>query len=115
MEIRMRQYRFALISGVLVVVMSLCLASLGAQGQARAKKPAPPGPLPPIPFEGYPAPRPLPVVQSVFEFAARHPEVLQYVPCFCGCEQHGHVGNDDCFVRSRDANGRVTWEPHGFG
>lgn len=73
------------------------------------------GPLPPIPYEGYPSPRPMPVVQAAYEFAARHPEVLQYIPCFCGCERGGHGGNHDCFVRSRDANGKVTWDSHGYG
>ena len=73
------------------------------------------GPLPPIPYEGYPSPRPMQVTQAAYEFAARHPEVLQYVPCFCGCERGGHSGNLDCFVRSRDANGKVTWDSHGYG
>jgi hypothetical protein len=73
------------------------------------------GTLPPIPYEGYPAPRPMPMVQAAYEFAARHPEVLQYVPCFCGCERGGHAGNHDCFVHSRDASGKVTWDSHGYG
>ena len=48
--------------------------------------------------------------------AARHPEVLQYVPCYCGCERMGHNGNHECFVKSRKPNGTVTeWEPHGIG
>ncbi len=59
--------------------------------------------------------RPAETVRAVYEFAARRPEVLKYVPCFCGCEQAGHVGNDDCFVSSRDAAGKVReWEPHGL-
>jgi len=38
------------------------------------------------------------------------------VPCFCGCERMGHRGNDDCFVKSRDARGVPTeWEEHGLG
>lgn len=78
-------------------------------------RPAPAGPLPPLPFDGYPAPRPLPVVQAAYEFAARHPEVLKFVPCFCACENHGHKNNQDCFVKSRDANGRPTWDSHGYG
>ena len=58
----------------------------------------------------------MPVVQEVFEFAARHPEVLAYVPCYCGCEQLGHQGNHDCFVKSRAASGSITeWEAHGIG
>ena len=73
------------------------------------------GPLPPVPYEGYPSPRPMAVVQAAYEFAARHPEVLHYVPCYCGCERGGHNGNHDCFVRSRDANGKVTWDSHGYG
>jgi hypothetical protein len=78
-------------------------------------KPAPPGPLPPVPFEQFLA-RPEAVVQSVYEFAARHPEVLQYVPCYCGCENLGHKGNHECFVKRRAADGRVLeWEPHGSG
>ena len=54
-------------------------------------------------------------VRAVYRFAAEHPEVLSYVPCFCGCERGGHRGNDDCFVKARNAQGDVTeWEPHGL-
>jgi len=56
------------------------------------------------------------VVQQVYEFAARHPEVLHYVPCYCGCERVGHTANHSCFVKSRAADGRVTeWDNHGMG
>ena len=73
------------------------------------------GPLPPLPLSGaFPAVRPPQVIRAVYEFAARHPEVLRYVPCYCGCERNGHIGNDDCFIASRDAHGNVTWEPHGM-
>src|SRR5262245_24519708 len=41
--------------------------------------------------------RPAETARMAYEFAARHPEVLKYVPCFCGCERGGHRGNDDCF------------------
>ena len=57
---------------------------------------------------------PLPVIRTAYEFAARHPEVMKYVPCFCGCERMGHNDNHDCFVSARDAGNKVTaWEPHG--
>lgn len=59
--------------------------------------------------------RPPEVVKAVFEFAARHPEVLKYIPCICGCERMGHQGNDMCFVSRRDESGKVReWEPHGL-
>ena len=70
--------------------------------------------LPPIPFQGYEPPRPREVVTAAYHFAAEHPEVLSYVPCFCGCERSGHNGNHDCFVRQRDENGDVVaWDEHG--
>lgn len=59
------------------------------------------------------AERPADVVRATYEFAARHPEVLEYVPCFCGCERGGHQGNHDCFVAGRDSEGNVTqWDAH---
>jgi Protein of unknown function with PCYCGC motif len=73
------------------------------------------GPLPPLPQVSYPLPRSPEVVQAVYTFAARHPEVLHYVPCFCGCQRSGHRDNDDCFIKSRDAMGRPEWESHGMG
>jgi hypothetical protein len=69
---------------------------------------------PPIPYQDFAPPRPVQTVDAAFQFAAEHPEVLSYIPCFCGCQHMGHRGNEDCFVKSRAANGDVTeWEPHG--
>jgi len=71
--------------------------------------------LPALDLPGYPLGRPPEVIKAAYEFAAEHPEVLTYVPCFCGCERSGHKGNEDCFVKTRDKNGDVTqWEPHGM-
>jgi hypothetical protein len=72
--------------------------------------------IPPLPTAPFPLARPAEVVRAVYVFAAKHPEVLSHVPCFCGCESRGHKHNDDCFVTERDAKGRPTkWEPHGLG
>ena len=71
--------------------------------------------LPPLPFDPEPPARPMDVVRAAYKFAAEHPEVLSYVPCYCGCEHSGHRGNEDCFVTRRDAkNDVVEWEPHGM-
>ena len=71
--------------------------------------------LPPLQFPGYPTPRSPEVVRAAYTFAAEHPEILSYVPCFCGCERSGHRGNEDCFVRERAVNGDViAWEDHGM-
>src|SRR5262245_30066451 len=97
------------------------VAAPRAAQQAPATKsaqvlPAPAGALPPLPPVSFDPVRPMPVVQQVYEFAARHPEVLSYVPCYCGCEREGHKANHDCFVKSRSANGRIVeWDTHGMG
>ena len=71
--------------------------------------------LPPLPFSQATPVRPIAEVTAAYTFAAEHPEVLGYVPCYCGCEHQGHRGNDDCFVARRAPNGDVVeWEPHGM-
>jgi hypothetical protein len=88
-----------------VIARADALATLGPRTQAS---------LPPIPFQSYAPPRPQDVIVAAYQFAAEHPEVLTYVPCFCGCERSGHAGNHDCFVRQRAANGDVVgWDEHG--
>jgi len=70
--------------------------------------------LPPLPYDPTPA-RPPDVVRAAYLFAAEHPEITAYVPCYCGCENMGHRGNDECFVKARNEQGDVIeWEPHGM-
>jgi hypothetical protein len=82
---------------------------------AAALGPHPQANLPLLPFVSGPPARPIEVVRAVYQFAAEHPEVASYVPCYCGCEHAGHRGSEDCFVASRGPNGDVeSWEPHGM-
>jgi hypothetical protein len=126
----------ALIAAVLIAVAALALvlymrqsgpAVEPATAAAAAQTPVTPAPLPadlkphpqkdlpPLQFPGYATPRSPEVVRAAYTFAAEHPEVLSYVPCFCGCERSGHRGNEDCFVRERAVNGDViAWEDHGM-
>ena len=84
--------------------------------QAATPKPAPDTPMPPLPAIPGIAPRSAEVIAEAYTFAARNPDVLEYVPCFCGCERAGHRGNADCFVQARNADGSVkAWETHGMG
>jgi hypothetical protein len=91
-------------------------ASAPAARPNYAMKGAPAGKLPSLPKVNFEPVEPLPRLTEVYEFAARHPEVLQYIPCYCGCEGVGHQANHDCFVKSRAANGAITqWDEHGMG
>lgn len=120
----MRQHFLAIAAALVATLGAAVAANAGGQhahGPAQTARAVAPmkghtGPLPPLPRLAYEPPRPMAVIQQVYEFAARHPEVLQYVPCYCGCERAGHGGNHDCFIRSRAANGRVAeWDTHGIG
>lgn len=72
--------------------------------------------MPPIPNPGFAPGRPVDQARAVYEFAALHPEVLKFVPCYCGCESDGHPHNESCFVKRRDARGNVVeWDSHGYG
>lgn len=71
--------------------------------------------LPPLPSVPNLVPRSPQVIRDAYVFAARNPHVLEYVPCFCGCETRGHKGNADCFVQSRNPDGSVReWDTHGM-
>jgi len=71
---------------------------------------------PPLPSVGFAPVRPMDVVKATYDFAAQHPEILKYVPCYCGCGSQGHKANESCFVARRDAKGNVLeWDTHGFG
>lgn len=72
--------------------------------------------VPPLPTVGFAAVRPMDIVRATYDFAAQHPEVLKFVPCYCGCGAQGHKANESCFVARRDAKGNVLeWDTHGFG
>lgn len=50
-------------------------------------------------------------IKAAYYFAADHPDILKHVPCYCGCERHGHTSNVDCFLESRGAI--LKWNEHG--
>lgn len=109
--------RVGIATAALAVVAVVSLAARQA-GPARASQPAAAtlAALPPLNTAGYALARPLAVTRAVYEFAARHPEVSRYVPCYCGCEADGHRSNEACFIGARDEKGNVTrWDTHGFG
>jgi hypothetical protein len=82
----------------------------------QAPGPRPRFSVPPLPNVGFAAVRPMDIVRATYDFAAQHPEILNYVPCYCGCGAQGHKANESCFVARRDPRGNVLeWDTHGFG
>ena len=55
-----------------------------------------------------------PGTQAAYRYAVGHRDVLQYIPCYCGCGDDGHRSNWDCYVREVRGSS-VELETHGFG
>lgn len=55
------------------------------------------------------------VVQQAYQFAAANPDVMQDIPCYCGCGGIGHTSNYDCYVSDVDARGDITFDNHALG
>ncbi|MBI4733096.1 MAG: hypothetical protein HY781_13410 [Chloroflexi bacterium] len=54
-------------------------------------------------------------VQQAYQFAAVNPDILQQIPCYCGCGAMGHTSNYSCYVQSVDTNGTITFDNHALG
>jgi hypothetical protein len=52
-------------------------------------------------------------VQSAYLFALERPDVMRWMPCYCGCGDHDdHKSAHDCFIRKRTPDG-VEFDEHG--
>ncbi len=55
-----------------------------------------------------------PEVKDAYEFALARPDVLKYLPCYCGCGRSGaHANTLDCFIEGVEADGSIRFESHG--
>lgn len=53
-------------------------------------------------------------MQSIYTAAAKNKELLENIPCYCGCgESANHKNNYDCFVFENKASGAIVWDDHG--
>lgn len=56
-----------------------------------------------------------PVVQEAYRFALANPELLEKLPCYCGCGNMEHMDNLDCFVQDFNPDGSVVFDYHALG
>lgn len=57
-----------------------------------------------------------PTLREAYQFALDRPDVLMYMPCYCGCglEAH-HRSNRDCFIKGVDGQGNLVFDDHASG
>lgn len=106
MQIQPRKFLlFSLIVVILVASLSGCST---AQQSAHLNM----APMDKIPADVQVAPV---SVQQAYQFAVANPEVLQKIPCFCGCGKMGHTSNYSCYVQSVDEKSNIVFDNHAMG
>ena len=53
------------------------------------------------------------LVQEIYLYAIEHEQILQYIPCFCGCDSIGHEDNASCYIADHVPDGQITFSHHG--
>lgn len=54
-----------------------------------------------------------PRTASAYAYALEYPDVVQWLPCYCGCVGMGHRSNLDCFLKPREDGAPIAFEEHG--
>ncbi len=98
---------------VALLVVSVGLAGCSSEGKTgAADHNFTMAPLADMPVEVREAPV---AVQQAYRFAAANPEVLEQIPCYCGCGAMGHNSNYACYVAGVSEAGEVEFDNHALG
>lgn len=55
-------------------------------------------------------------VQEAYRFAIANKELLQQIPCFCGCVAESHESNYNCYVAEDGGPGTILeYDDHALG
>lgn len=54
-------------------------------------------------------------VQDAYRFALANPDLLQEIPCYCGCGGVGHTSNYACYVSAIQPDDSVEFDYHALG
>ena len=94
---------------LLCVVLLTIVAGCGSKAPVELKM----APLSELPPEIQRAPV---TVREAYRFAIANKEILQEIPCFCGCVDVGHQNNYMCYVKEDGSpNGDLVLDSHAYG
>lgn len=51
-------------------------------------------------------------VQEAYRFAAAHPDDLETLPCYCGCNGLGHKNNLECYLKPESTPDNLIFDEH---
>lgn len=105
--------RLLLVTLTVLLIVSAGLAGCKTGGKAgAANHDFAMAPLADMPAEVQQAPV---AVQQAYQFAVANPEILEQIPCYCGCGAMGHTSNYSCYVAGSGADGKVIYDNHALG
>ncbi len=105
----MKALSFPRLSFVFLTILSLVL--IGCSSRESGQREIKLAPVSQLPEYLRTAPE---VVREAYQFALANPEVLEVIPCYCGCGAE-HRSVKDCFVREVRPDGTVVFDDMGFG
>jgi len=50
--------------------------------------------------------------EAAYAFAIQHPQIVGWMPCYCGCEAMGHGSNLDCYFKHGQPGDKPVFEEH---
>lgn len=88
---------------LLLLALSVTVSACGGSTETQSKiELAPASVLPDFVRESPPQ------VQEAYRFAVANPDILEQIPCYCGCGGMGHQNNRECYVTAFRADGTVA-------
>ena len=54
-------------------------------------------------------------VQQAYQFAVANPDLIQHIPCYCGCGAMGHTSNYSCYIAGENPDGSLVYDEHALG
>jgi hypothetical protein len=100
-----------LITALVLALFAGSLTACGSGAPADAGHGLAMAPMSQMPADVQAAPVP---VQQAYQFAAANPEVIQQIPCYCGCGKMGHTSNYDCYVSGSNGDD-LSFDTHALG
>ncbi len=96
----------------LLIVLALASTAISACSAASGEVHLAMSPLDQMPTDVQSAPV---AVREAYQFNTANPDIMQDIPCYCGCGDIGHTSNYDCYISDVDASGKITFDNHALG
>ena len=103
-------YRYRKLTPLVALVALALVILTGCTGGTKSELTLLPSDQLPAEVQAAPA-----AVRQAYQFAAANPEVMEHIPCYCGCGSIGHKSNYACYVSGVDGDGAPIFDNHALG